>query len=203
MNKYIDSWKNEKVFEKQLELNLKELNTSYPFHWKCFIEFVGKIEPKINSILDVACGSGIYSELCRKHFPNIKYTGIDYAQQSIDLATKTWPNATFYKMDYNDLTEKYVKRFDLVNACSLHNVLQNGDEALDFFLKLEPKYLILGKLLTTRDRSNYTIYEAHGEITTYLYYHNIDGVKNMFKNHGYKTYCNNSELPTEFLLIKK
>ena len=42
MNDLINSWKNNKVFNKQLELNLKELSneSNYPSHWRAFISFL-------------------------------------------------------------------------------------------------------------------------------------------------------------------
>lgn len=42
MDNVTNSWKNDKVFKKQLELNLKELSneSNYPSHWRVFIFFL-------------------------------------------------------------------------------------------------------------------------------------------------------------------
>jgi len=200
MSTYIDSWKNKKVFEKQLETNLNELN-SYPQHWEYFVSFMSKIN--VQHLLDIGCGCGTYYELCRKHFPDVKYVGVDYANEAVELAKKHWNYSGFYVKNYKELTKEYIKHFDILHACSLHNVLPNGDEALQFFIDLQPRYMILGKLLTTKGASTYKVYKAYNEIETYLYYHNIDNVKKLFKQGNYEVFCNPSQLPTEYLLVRK
>ena len=81
MNKFIDSWKNKKVFEKQLELNKFEFNNLYPQHWFDFLNTIKSLN--ISNILDVGCGSGVYYKLCQKEIPNINYFGVDYSIDAI------------------------------------------------------------------------------------------------------------------------
>ena len=86
--------------------------------------------------------------------------------------------------------------------CALHNILPNGDDVMEFFLKLQPKFLILGKIQVTDKESYHTQYLAWNEIMTYSYYHNFNSLKNMFKKYNYKVLCDNSPTPSEYLLIK-
>ena len=51
MGEFINNWKNKKVFEKQLELNKHEFNTSYPQHWVDFLNTIKSLN--ISNILDV------------------------------------------------------------------------------------------------------------------------------------------------------
>ena len=188
--KYINTWQNDRVFKIQLKNNLVELN-NYPEHWDMFVKFVQTIYTNFDppkTILDVACGCGTYYELCSRHFPDLKYSGMDYADDAIETAKEHWESDSFTVKNYTQLVQEDVAQYDILHACSLHNVLSNGDEALEFFLKLQPKYMILGKLLTTNNLSGFTTYKAYNMIDTYLYYHNIDNVKKMFKEHNYKVY---------------
>ena len=111
MNKFIDSWKNKKVFEKQLELNKFEFDNSYPQHWFDFLNTVKSLN--ILNILDVGCGSGIYYKLCKKEIPNINYFGVDYSTDAIDIAKREYSETNFDVKSINDLTEDYLNQFDL------------------------------------------------------------------------------------------
>lgn len=174
---YEDSWKNKEVFKKQLDLNLRELDQrEKPQHWSILLNLLSDLR-NINTFLDVGCGCGAVAELIRRHYPHIKYTGIDYAPQAIEIAKENWPFANFDVKDYRELTKEYTDKFDVVYTCSLHNVLRSGDEALDFMLSLKPKNLILGKILTTHRESYYEVYQAYNLINTYVYFHNYGGLK--------------------------
>lgn len=187
MNNVIDSWKNKKVFEKQLELNLRELNnkSTYPAHWNSFIEFISQIKP--SSILDVGCGCGSLCELCRIEFPNIKYTGMDYSDAAIDIANKQWASGTFYVNNYLSLTKEYVLDYDLIYMGAVLDILPNGDEGLEFILSLDIKKLLIGRVkLTNNNTSFYTIYKAYDEIQTCAYYHNEDNFLKTCDRYNYK-----------------
>jgi trans-aconitate methyltransferase len=194
MDNFENSWKDKTVFEEQLELNLKELNGDPPSHWETLLDFIGTIQEdmlrrqkqcSIENFLDLGCGCGALAKVIQIDWPTIKYTGMDYAPEAIEIASKQWPFATFIEKNYKDLTPEEINRYDVVNACSLHNVLPNGDEALDFLLSLNPKYLILGKMLTTHDKSHFETYRAYNRITTYKYFHNYEELhKKLFKYGG-------------------
>ena len=109
---------------------------------------------------------------------------MDYAPEAIEIAKENWPFAEFIEKDYRDLTKKDTDKYDVVYACSLHNVLQNGDEAIDYLLSLKPKFLILGKILTTHTESYYETYKAYNLITTYKFFHNYQKLLNKMYSYG-------------------
>lgn len=188
MENFEDSWKNEKVFKKQLELNSKELSNSYPSHWNIILFFINELkkDQDIRNILDIGCGCGSLAAVLRKHYPEIRYTGIDYAKEAILIARNQWPFARFFHKDYKDLLKKDIERYDIINACSLHNVLPDGDKALERLLNLQPHILLLEKILITNSFSYVTTYQAYDEITTYEFHHNYNNLIKLFSQYDYK-----------------
>jgi len=170
----INSWKNKNVFKKQLDLNINELSNSYPQHWLDFIKFIKQENPK--TILDIGCGCGSYYELCNREFTDIKYTGIDYSLDAIELAKNKWNHNEFYVKDINELSSEYIKEFDIIHMGALLDVLPNGDEVLENILKLLPKKLLIGRMELTDKPSYYETYKAYDEIITYKYYHNKENL---------------------------
>lgn len=185
MNDVIDSWKNEKVFQKQLELNKTQLNGQYPEHWLVFIKLLDYY--KNSSILDIGCGCGAYYALCKKHFPDMYYTGTDYSTEAIDIAKKEWNYENFIVMDYKDLTRDFISKFDLIHMGAFLDVLPNGDEVLEFILSLNPKNVFIGRIKITDAPSHKVVYRAYDEIDTYAYYHNKEVIYYICNKYGYRT----------------
>jgi len=204
MTNYEDSWRNEEVFKQQLQLNLKELNENYPDHWNSFLSFICDLkEQHPTSLLDIGCGCGALAEVLHKYESSINYMGIDYAQEAIKIASEQWPHSIFVEGNYKDLTKEDIVNFDIINSCSLHNVLQNGDEAMEYLLQLNPKILILGKILTTNNPSYFTTDNAYSLITTYKYFHNLDNLYKIFSKYNYDFTEHANSNVSHFLLRKK
>lgn len=203
MSDLSNNWKNKKIFTKQLELNLREISSEYPLHWKCFVKYLSFLKSNffVQTLLDVGCGSGVYSKLTTDM--DIGYTGIDYSEEAIDIAKQQWPNAEFLVKDYRDLTNNFVKKYDVIHAGALHNVLRNGDEAIRFFVELQHPIIILGRIMTTNDKSYYKTYRAYNEIETYMYFHNLDALKQLFNEFNYDMIMNQiDDHSVNFLLLK-
>ena len=188
---YKDSWKNKELFDMQLELNMKELHnkSTYPRHWMDNIELMVQYNPK--SILDVGCGCGAFYEVCRREFENINYLGIDYSKEAIDLAKKTWGDY-FKVLDYKDLTEKFVEKYDMVYLSALLDVLPNGDEALEFILSLNANQILISRVKLINEESRHDVYKVYNGITTYAYYHNYENFINNIKKYNY-SYINKND----------
>jgi len=186
MNNVTNSWKNKKVFEKQLELNLKELSNEsyYPSHWRAFISLLRENKPK--TMLDVGCGCGTYYELCKREISDLKYTGMDYSEEAINLAIKYWSYNGFIVKDYLHLTKDFISEFDLIHLGALLDVLPNGDEGLEFILSLEPKNVLIGRMKLTNEPSFNETYTAYDEITTFMYHHNRSNFIELCKKYGYE-----------------
>ena len=198
---HVDSWKSSSVFNQQLELNLKELEEKYPPHWNSFIStFKDRDAPK--SILDIGCGSGAFYEVCKKEFPEIKYTGIDYAEEAIELAKEFWEDASWKVMDYTELTSDFIQSFDLVYASALFDVLPDGDCVLKFILGLNPHLCYFSRLAVTDQKSHFDVCDAYG-IKTYAYHHNQDNLMSIILDNGYNIVSHDVEYNTLNVLLER
>jgi trans-aconitate methyltransferase len=185
MNNVTESWKNSKVFQKQLELNLKELTSknAYPPHWNDFLRLINKYKPK--NILDVGCGCGALYKLLNNELPSIEYYGVDYSEEAIEIAKKTWGKDRFSIKNYLSLDKEYVSKFDLLHLGALLDVLPNGDEALEYIMSISPKSILIGRMKLTDKDSYSETYKAYDEITTFAFYHNTDNFLQLCKKYGY------------------
>ena len=182
--KHVDSWKNKSVFEDQLALNEKEL-FNYPPHWNYFLNATHRAAGEHSSILDIGCGAGVYHELCKKHFPNIKYMGMDYSEEAVEIAKQKWGGDCWKVGSYTEVTAADAASFDILHAGALLDVLPNGDEALEFLLTLGFKNIILGRVKLTDQESHFSVYEAYNKIQTYAYYHNKGNLIDMIRDAKY------------------
>lgn len=81
-------------------------------------------EHKTISILDVGCGIGHFYDFIKKNGflekLNIKYTGIDISQKSIDFAKKKHADVEFKAVDL--IHDKFERSFDIVIASGAFNI---------------------------------------------------------------------------------
>ena len=171
--------------KQQLELNLRELNGPYPNHWKEFLEYVKHYN--IKSILDLGCGVGAYYKLLQDNFPEVKYVGMDYAFEAVDLAKKHWEYKEFYQKDLWDLNQKDLEPYDLVHIGALLDILPNGNEALSYILSLSPKSVLVSRMEIYHNAENEvpTTYTAYDTITTYKYKHKLDNILQIIGKYDY------------------
>lgn len=182
-SEFSDSWKNSKiVFEKQLELNLKQLQKNYPRHWNISIDFLKKIE--FYSILDICCGVGSLYRLINDNFVGKYYAGLDYSDIALSLAKETWQYQEFYLKNIYDLDEEYTKKFDVIYASGIIDMIPD-ESLIDRLLKLNNKYAIFSRIHTIQDKSYYETYMAYDEIPTYKYYINRNVFENTIKENNY------------------
>ena len=62
--------------------------------------------------VDVGCGCGAFSELCNKEFPGLKYVGIDYAEEAIEIAKEQWKGVNFMVKDYKELDKEFIQNIN-------------------------------------------------------------------------------------------
>ena len=193
MHEHIDSWKNSReAFSQQLDVNIRELNLGFPPHWQHFVDYMDSLE--IDRVIDVGCGAGVYGFISKKL--NKNYIGYDYSEHAINIARRTWqPELTkqmpnndntmdFYCKDYKDLTEAEQPDTDLLVANAICDVLPNGDECLEFLLKLKYRHLLIQRMSLIEESEYSEEYQAYN-ITTYKFHHNKNKTISMIQDMGY------------------
>ena len=172
------TWENAKTaFEKQLKLNLRQLGNRPP-SWNYFLNCLEEMKHKINRVVDVGCGVGIYYKLCKDYFPDLKYLGIDYSPYAITLAITKWDHFGFFNLDYAELKPKHFTQRDLLVANAFCDVREDGDKCFEYLLKLKVPYLLFQRVKLTTEPSFFRKYRAYQEIDTVEFHHNQ---KQMFK----------------------
>jgi demethylmenaquinone methyltransferase / 2-methoxy-6-polyprenyl-1,4-benzoquinol methylase len=83
-------------------------------YWKN--EIIKKI-PQSESILDLACGTGILTELIAKKYPDAKIVGVDITQNYLEVAKRklsSYKNVTLVNQDAEKLNLNY--KFDCITS---------------------------------------------------------------------------------------
>lgn len=182
-----DAWKNENIFAKQLQYNLMELSIGqhgYPPHWYAFLDLINRFKP--NNILDIGCGAGVYFKLCEMYFPDMKYTGVDYAEEAVSVAERAWPNGSFAVKNIWDMDENYVGKHEAILMGALLDIMPDADAALDFALSLNPHNILISRVRLTEKPSYYETYAVYEEAETCKYYHNNEYFQQSITKHGYE-----------------
>ena len=143
-----------------------------------------EINPQTAAVREGLARSG-FGETSEALYLNSGYTYAD-SQEAVDLAIKYWVYTGFIVKDYLHLTKEFIGDFDLVHLGALLDVLPNGDEALEFILSLEPRYVLIGRMKLTNEPSFYETYTAYDEITTCGYHHNRSNFIRLCEKYGYE-----------------
>lgn len=86
------------------------------------IEVLSEIKLHENSkILDFGCGTGVFSNLLKNHFPQCEVYGCEITEVALQIAKMKYTNCTFIS---NDELIKFNKHFDFVFS---HHVLEHVD----------------------------------------------------------------------------
>ena len=190
----INAWKHTSIFDEQLQCNLSQLESTetYPEHWNVSLDIIAEQKP--NSLLDIGCGCGAFSEVCHRHFPSMKYCGCDYSSAAIDLANETWKNRCFFEKDIMDMTTEDVSPFDMVYTSALFDVSPIGDELLEHLLSIRPQTILLSRIKIVDVPSFYRRYTAYSGLETCAFYHNSQNLVDMFDKHNYTYICKNDHI---------
>lgn len=60
------------------------------------------IKPSYQTLIDVGCGDGVYTNNIKENFPHLEVSGFDPAEKAIELASKKYPAVTFKTINLLD-----------------------------------------------------------------------------------------------------
>jgi len=107
------------------------------------VKLIKRIMP-INSILDVGCGMGVIIKRIKKHFPNIKVTGVDISDDILYIARNYVGidvNVEYFQLD---IGQKVLdKQFDLIVCSQVLEHIKEDVTAIENMNKMCEKYMLI------------------------------------------------------------
>lgn len=105
---------------------------SYMIEWPCVQELLPELRGK--KILDFGCGTGIFTFLLEKYYPE-KIVGIDLSEEMLKIAiakgVEKQSSAQFVLGDASKLANYFEEKFDLVFSSTTTHYLANLDELFE------------------------------------------------------------------------
>lgn len=95
-----------------------------------------------DSVLDIGCGQGGLCKILNKKFKKIKYTGVDFNKQMIDLAKSNFSNGKFYWFTKKNYHRFFKKKFDVVIIFGILHLNPNWDRILLNASKVSKRVII-------------------------------------------------------------
>ena len=185
-----DSWKEAGVARQMTELTSEELDhTEDVPAFAVFVDAVGALVDELGlphpaRLLDVGCGTGHYSELLARFFPDrIDYTGCDYAPAMIEAARARWPGRTFVVNDLFD-NKLDLDAFDVLFASALVDVVPAWEDALEILFATKAPHVLLHRQRTTGGVSTVRRAAGYPGQKTYRTYINVAQLETIAARHG-------------------
>ncbi len=112
--------------------------------------FLEQIGHEINTVLDIGCASGRFTELLRDITPTFKYTGVDLSSDNIESARRLYPEYRFHDVQALDFST--TERFDLVNATGVCQHEPRFEELIEKMIGWSRRYVLFDvKLAAIRE----------------------------------------------------
>ena len=94
--------------------HIEESRSKYSQLYKGEKFLISKFIKHNDSILDIGCGQGGLFKILDKKYKNIKYTGIDFNKNMIEIAKSENLKAKFYYLTKKNYVKFFKKKFDVV-----------------------------------------------------------------------------------------
>ena len=148
-NKYYDDWSNS--YDKKLH----SWNYKTPLNSALFLHSLLLESPK--SLLDLACGTGLFAEEILKFFPKIKIDGIDISEKILLIAKKKNIYKNLYCRNF-DKNIKTTKKYDLISCIGAMTYTKDPKKLLLNIHKLTNKngFFIFSHRIDLWKNQNYT-----------------------------------------------
>ncbi len=118
---------------------------------------------KVTKVLDVGCGTGIYSKIFRNRNifnSNFKYTGTEISKAFVDICKKKNPKENFVISNADKINFKD-KSFDLIYCSStIHYTLDKWKESLDEMTRLTNKFVVMVRFPLTKFNKTFYVHQT-------------------------------------------
>lgn len=141
-----------------------------------------------STLLELGCGPGNVIQYCLQQKPSLKITGIDLAENMLEIARANCPDARYYCMNILEVDQLSPTYDAVVAAFCLPYI---APESLDKFfnnlnLKTNPQGLIyLSCMEGESDRSGFEKTSFTGDSDLYIYYHQRNVLEEKLVENGF------------------
>lgn len=161
---------------------------------------------RVESMLEVGCGSGVDYLGAKKTNPSIKYTGVDFTSGLIDYCRKTYQEGSFLQANIYELPFQS-EMFDLVYCKDVLNHLDNWRNGFSELLRVSKKYVLVNFFDGLGSTTHKAKFMRNGYIDNFYDWNEVMTTLVSFNPESLTTYTikcppNNSE-ETMILFIKK
>lgn len=169
----VDGWKNESIPLKQRELVQNELldmyNGKVNKNYSTLADLTTPLIDKDCKVLEIGCSSGYYSEVLDYLLnKKIRYTGVDYSEAMINMASQFYPLKEFYVRDGKNLGFDD-HSFDIVISGGVLLHCPNYEEHIKESVRVAKKYIILHRTPLVKVRNTLIVKKmAYGVETVEL-----------------------------------
>lgn len=138
-NKYIDNYKEfYKKFSNEREFGADFSSLDHLIQNR-FVSIFGHmnnivLKKRPKKILDIGCGNGINLQLSDCYSRHLEYFAIDYAEKTVEVAQKTYPNANIQCMDAFNMTFED-KSFDMIILSSVYILYEKMEDRQKLLLE--------------------------------------------------------------------
>ncbi len=105
----------------------------------CALKLISKIKRNgINKILDIGCGTGIFTELLREKFQNAEISAFDISQEMIEIAKKKLKGKQikFFVSDAEKIPFKNNEKFNLISSNASFQWFKNLEGVLSKYKEM-------------------------------------------------------------------
>lgn len=180
----LNGWKSDLIPIQQRALTNKEIydmfSNKIPLPYHVLITILKRIVNTRDSILEIGCSTGYYSEVINYLLPkSITYSGVDYSYSMIKLAKEYYPNQNFLVADGAFLCLKD-RTFDIVISGGVILHCKNYNEHIIESVRVSKKYIVFHRTPVCRNRKTFVSKKRAYGIETIEYTFNEDELHTIF-----------------------
>lgn len=166
--KLINGWKGNKVANNMLKVSQFDISRARKgdvnVQILTNIELIKKTGLTEFTYLDVGCGIGSYVDLFNILIPTlkIKYTGIDYSAELINLANRLYGSIAKFKVGNMQNIPFKSKSFDVVCSSSVLPYSPDYTKAVSELRRVAKQYVLITRIMVTRGKEIFQKQKAYG-----------------------------------------
>lgn len=142
-------WQDPELPKKQYQIvenELKQIASTgrFPAHMQALVEQLQSVYTEGQSVLEIGCSSGYYSEVLRLAGLKINYAGCDYSPAFIEFAKRLYPQLPFQVCDATQLPYTD-QQFDIaVSGCCILHIL-DYPKAVAETARVAKRYMVFSR----------------------------------------------------------